>query len=334
MVPSEREHAVAVGRAPGDEVIDDRAGRVAEASRTGRGDPGDGTGPERRRGGKAVDEAAPLQEGRAVTADEVHGVEEEAVQPRDVDGATLVGQLGRPRHAGPEHGVDVQGPADVVVEGALVAVRQPAVLPHEGIVAGEIGGDVGRRPRTADRAQERLHDDAEPHPVRLRVGVVAHDGGEVGDDPIPRACVEGVPDPLPRQIQGEGEGCRLDLGLSVLVDPHPAVGRVGVDPRPHSFGEEGDQLVDALPARSRDAETGEEENPGEALETVDGGAVPARVAREDDAPVTVARLPHRRVQQRIGDGKPVAALPTGEAGKSGSRHGFSFEGRPSTGVTR
>src|SRR5690606_9318556 len=99
-----------------------------------RGNLGEDARPEGSGGGEAVDEAAALQERGPVGADQVDRVVQEGVELGRVAGETIAGKLDGARHAGPEHGVEVQRPAHVVVVTALVAVGEPAALAAETVV--------------------------------------------------------------------------------------------------------------------------------------------------------------------------------------------------------
>jgi hypothetical protein len=291
------------------EVADDAVGRVPERPGRHGGHLGERPGPERGGRGEAVDEAAALDEGRSVGTDEVHGVLQEAVERGDVPRRASAGQLGGAGHPRPEHGIEVHRPAGVVVVGALVAVRQPAVGADVGVVPGEVGGDVVGRPRPADRAQEGLHDDAEPEPVVARVGLVADDGREIAGHPLAGDLVEAVPDPRTGQVEDERDRGGLDLRLRVFLHAHPPVRRLRVDARADARQEEVDQVVDAGAAFARDAESAEQERAREALQPVDGSAVPALVSGRGDARAAGRRPRHRASEKPVGVGRPLASRP-------------------------
>ncbi|MDF2493013.1 MAG: hypothetical protein K0Q58_1591 [Microbacterium sp.] len=308
-MPAHRQHAVGIRGAVLGEVGQDGARRVAEPAGGMRRDLGDHADPERGRGGEAVDEAPPLEERGAVAADELERVGEEAVEAGDVAGGAVARELRGAGHPRPQDRVHVQRPAHVVVVRALVAVGEPSVLADEGVVPGEVGGDVVGGPRSADRAQEGLHDEPEPHPVRLGVGVVADDRGEVVDDAGLGQRVEAVPDPRAGEVEDQGDRGGLDLRLGVLVHPHPAIRGLGVDAGRDAAGVEIDQVVDALAASTGDAESGEQERAGESFEAVDGRAVAAFRAGELDASRTGRRVTTGDIEQRVGVGEPLVAAP-------------------------
>ena len=178
---------------------------------------------------EAVDEAAALDERCAIAADERHGILQVLVETGDVRRRAAVREVGRTLHARPEDRIEVQRPADVVVVRALVAIGQPAALPDERVVPGQVGLDVVLRPWSADRPEEGLDHEAEPDPVRLRVGVVADHRREVVDDALLRDGVEPIPDPRAGHVEDECDGGGFDLRLRVLVETHPAVGSCGID---------------------------------------------------------------------------------------------------------
>ena len=131
------------------------------------------------------------------------------------------------------------------------------------------------RPRTADRPEEGLHDDPEPQPVRLRVAVVADDGGEVVDDALLGHGIEPIPDPRAGHVEDERDRGGLDLRLGVLVHAHPAVLGVGVDAGRHAAPVEVGEIVEPAALLADEAEPREEEGAREPLEAVDGAAVAA-----------------------------------------------------------
>ncbi len=172
------------------------------------------------------------------------------------------------------------------------------------------------RPRTADRPEERLHDDPEPQPVRLRVGVVADDGGEVVDDALLGHGVEAVPDPRAGHVEDERDRGGLDLRLRVLVEAHPAVVGVGVDAGRHAAPVEVGEIVEAAALLADETEAGEEEGARESLETVDGAAVAALLAGRRDA--RVRRATPRRGPRRAG-GRRTRATDRGSSRRRASR---------------
>ena len=188
------------------------------------------------------------------------------------------------------------------------------------------------RPRTADRAEERLHDDAEPQPVRLRVGVVADDRGEVVDDALLGQGVEAVPDPRAGHVEDERDRGGLDLRLRVLVQAHPAVLGVGVDAGRHAAPVEVGELVEAAALLADEAESGEQEGAREPLETVDGAAVAAlRTGRRD---ACVRRARPRRGRRRAGGRRSRATASRVQSASCDAmcvavcccdRHAISFE---------
>jgi hypothetical protein len=242
------------------------------------------------------------------------GILQEEVEGCDVALVAASGELGGAGHASPQHGVEVQGPADVVVVAALVAVRHPAALAAEAVVQREVGLHVLRRPRPADGAQEGLHHEAEPEPVGARIGVVAHGGGEVVDDAGLRRLVEALPDPGARHVEDQGERRRLDLGLRVLVEADPAVGSRRIHSRADALGEEIDEVVDALSALARDAEAREQEGAGEALETVDIVTITALGAGRRDAAAALGAVRHGALEEAIGERRPIGTGPAGGLG--------------------
>ena len=229
----------------------------------------------------------------------------------------------------------MQRPADVVVVVAVVAVGEPAVAAGEGVVPGEVVGDVGCRPGTADRAQEGLHHDAEPHPVVLRVGGVAHDGREVLDHALLGRRVEPVPDPGPGHVEDERDRGGLDLGLGMLVEPHPALFGRRVDAGRDPAAVVVDQPVHALAARARDAEAGQQEGAGEALQAVHGRAVAAGSTGRRDAREARGRPCRRAAQHPIGEGDQCLPRSAPQRATMRSRrrggHRVSFEQRSAPG---
>ena len=222
---------------------------------------------------------------------------------------TAARQFRRALHPRPQHGVQVQRPADVVVVGALVAVGEPAVRADERIVQGEVGRDIRGRPRTADRPQEGLHHEPEPQPVRPRVRVVSDRRGEVVDDPLLRDDVQLLPQPRPGHVEDEGDGCRFDLGLGVLIESHPAVRSLGIDTARDSLCVEVDEVIDTDTAFSGDPETREKQGAGETFETIDCAAVAALGARERDPAVPLRGVALGTVEQTIGMIQPLLATP-------------------------
>ena len=330
-MPTHREQVAVIRRAVLGEVRDDRGCRDPQPTERHRGHFGEGADPEGGGRREPVDEAAALEEGGSVAADEGHGILQEPVKRGDVASGAPAREFAGTLHARPQHGVEVQRPADVVVVRALVAIREPAVAAHERVVPGEVGGDVLRRPRATDRAQEGLDDDAEPHPVGLRVGLVADDGREIGDDALLRERVEAVPDPRAGHVEDERDRGRLDLGLRVLVHPHPAVGVLGVDTGGDAARVVGDELVHSFAARARDAEAREQERAREAFEPIDGSAVAALVARRRDAGEVVGCPGAGTGEKPIGVGEPLLARPVAHERCARRRcgglvaHGFSLE---------
>jgi len=169
----------------------------------------------------------------------------------------------------------MKGPADVVVVGPLDAVGEPPVGAAKAVVEGKVFGHGVGGPGSPDGSQERLHHEAEPEPVRARVGAVPDGGRQVLDHALLYVRVEPVPDPRPRHVEYQRDGCGLDLRLPVLVKAHPTVGRRGIRPDPDALGVPLRQVLRVGSVLARESEAGEQERPGEPLEPVDGAPVAA-----------------------------------------------------------
>ncbi len=266
----------------------------------------------------------------AVGAEEVLVVVEERPQARPVfRHQPRIGT--RPGDAGPQDRVQVQGPGVVVVELAAVAVGVPAVPPVPVLQAGQARVDLGAAVRGADGGEELLGDDLEQPPV----GVVDDRSDEAAQpvgDPLPYAVVEPVPDPGARLVQGDRDGRGLDHGLAAVGDGRPAVGAVRVGAGRESDGVPLDQ-VGPPSARPGDAEGGQQEGAGEALQSVGPG--PGVAGRSGEAVLGEAPggVGGQGVEEAVGDRLPVGPGPAGdrrgqrvgrrqlgEVGRVGERH--------------
>src|SRR5690606_31922418 len=309
-VPAGRGQPVVAGGAVFGEVAGDAGGGAAEQAGRGGGDAGAGARPERGGGGEPVGEAAALDERGSVGADEVDGVVEEAFEPGQVGGAAGVGGGFAGGHLGPQQRVEVQRPAGVVVVGAPVAVGVPALLADEAVGEVQPGLDVVARVRSADGGEELLDHDLDPGPVDRRLGA-ADGGGEVVDDPLADAVVEPVPQPGPGQVEHQGDGGGLDLGLVVLVEADPPFGRARVGAGGEAARVPVEVAVRVAAVLAGHPEPGGQERAGETFQRVHVGAVAARPAGEGGAGVRRGGVAPGRQQQVSGERRPVVPGPAG-----------------------
>ena len=220
----------------------------------------------------------------------------------------------------------MQRPADVVVVGPLLAVGEPAVRAQEAVVQREVLGHVGGGPWSCDRAQERLHHQAEPEPVGARVGAVPDGGRQVVDHVLLHPRSQPVPDPGPGHVEDQRDRGGLDLGLPVLAETNPAVGRRWVGALGDPFGVPLGQVGRVLAALPREAEAGEQERPGEAFQAVDRAAVAALGPRQRDAGVPGRGMGADRGEHRVGQAGPLLAGPTGDLGGRGQARTAAGQG--------
>ncbi len=308
-MPADGEQAVLGYRPAAGEIVQHPGSRPPAHS---RGQPGVSrklTRPERRGGGEAVDEAASLDQRRAVAPHKAGGVVEEVGQPLSVTHFTGLDPRIVRGHERPELRVDLEGPADVVVIGAFRAVGKPAVAAVQGIMDGQPGVDVPVRISSSDAGQERLHHDLEPHPVDGRV-FLSDDRFEPGDQLCLDALREFVPQHVAGQRQPDRQRGRLHLGLSEFPGRGPAVlvGRVG--PGVKATG---------IPVRNPACPLGvachpegrQKEGPCERLQRIASRAVGAVGTRQPEVGVVFAAVPVGGAQQEVGVGTPVL---TGQAG--------------------
>ncbi len=125
-MPAERQQAGLVEAAGIDEVTQHLAGQAPGAPGRQRRGVEDGPRPERREHREAVGLRAPLQQRRAVGADEVLGVLEEAGKPPPVPGGERRVRIGTGDPAVPQR-IEVHRPPAVVVKAAQLAGEQLAV---------------------------------------------------------------------------------------------------------------------------------------------------------------------------------------------------------------
>ncbi len=306
-VPAQGEQPPLVGDVVVAEVADDRGCGPSQGTRRHRGHLGERADPERRCRGEPVDQAAPLQQRRAVTAHQVQRVEQEPVEQLDVPGPAGRGQVVGGPHPGPQARVQVQRPTGVVVEGPLRPIGQPAVRPDERVVGGEIRQHVVAGPGAAHRTQERLDHQPEPDPVDPRVRRVADRRSEVVHQPGAGHRVQALPEPGPGQVEDQRDRCRLHLRLRVLVQPHPAFRGSRIDSGADALGVPAGEVVRILAALPRQAESGDQEGPGEPLQAVDGTAVPTLGTGQGDPGVM------RRGERPDGGHQPIGEPGPGRA---------------------
>ncbi len=283
-----------------------------------RGVAGEGAGPERRGGGEAVGEGAALVDGGAVAAEQVGLVGEVGREP----GAVLGEQGAVGGEVGVQDGVEVQGPAVVVVEGAGAAVGVPAVAEVEAfdpLQAAPHGG-VGRALLDAGLGEEAADREREEPPVVV-VGGAVEGVGQPAADTVADGGVEAVPEPGPGESEGEGDRGGLDHGLAPVGDQRPGL-RVVVGESAFGGGGAGagveaarvgvQQAVRVVAAGAGDPQGGGQEGAGVALQAVGAAPGPAGAGPgEVDQGVAGAGEGADGGEQFVGHGFPVRPGPAG-----------------------
>lgn len=212
----------------------------------------------------------------------------------------------------PQHRIQVQRPAVVVVELPSVAVRVPAVAPVPVLQPGEPRVDLGAAVRGADRGQELLGDHLEEPPVGV-VDVGSDEPAQPVGDPPAYGVVEVVPQPGAGLVQGYRHRRGLHHRLGPVRDRRPPLGAAA---RIGPGGEPGrvplDQGRGDPSARARDPEGREQEGAGEPLQPVGQGPGVTGPPGQPVLGQPRRRVRHQPVEQPIGDGFPVGAGPAGE----------------------
>lgn len=209
----------------------------------------------------------------------------------------------------------MQGPAVVVVEGALGAVGVPTpscVPPLDPLQAALDRGARGLL--LYARVGEKTADgEGEEPPVVVDRGLTQHAGQPCGGT-LSHVVVQPVPQPRLRQPQSERDGCRLHPGLAALGRQGPGVRVVaagGTGARGEAVRVLLQDAVRVVARGSGDAEGGEQEGARIAFEAVGARPRPTVPAGQQDESAARRRVAVDRGEQSVRRGLPVGAGPAG-----------------------